>query len=101
MRGTRIYLCRRRGRSGTISVLTRGGLPIAGMSGWAPERLLVAIKPWQRGLPLEPSHASRLADALGASVMIASAVFDARVASKAGRGDAAAVAARARLIEAE
>ena len=71
------------------------------MSRWATERVLVAIKPWQRGLPLESQHASQLADALGAQLMIASAVFDARVASRAGRGDAAALAARARLIEAE
>lgn len=65
------------------------------MSRWAPERVLVAIKPWQRGLPLESQHASQLADALGARLMITSAVFDARVA--AGRGDAG----RARLIDAE
>ncbi len=63
--------------------------------------MLIAIKPWQRGLPLESQHASQLADALGARLMIASAVFDARVASRAGRGEAAALAARARLIEAE
>jgi universal stress protein E len=71
------------------------------MSRWAPERVLVAIKPWQRGLPLESQHASQLADALGARLMITSAVFDARVASGAERGDAAAPAGRARLVEAE
>jgi universal stress protein E len=71
------------------------------MGRWAPERVLVAIKPWQRGLPLESQHASQLADALGARLMITSAVFDSRVASGAGRGDAAAPAARARLSEAE
>jgi universal stress protein E len=70
------------------------------MSRWAPEHVLVAIKPWQRGLPLESQHASQLADALGARLMITSAIFDARVASGAGRGDAAAPG-RARLIEAE
>jgi universal stress protein E len=70
-------------------------------SHWAPRRVLVAVKPWQRGLPLESQHASQLADAFGARLMIASAVFDARTASRAGRGDAAALAARARLIEAE
>ena len=71
------------------------------MSRWAPERVLVAIKPWQRGLPLESQHASQLADALGARLMIASSVFDARVAGNEGRGDAAVPAGRARLIEAE
>jgi universal stress protein E len=68
------------------------------MNRWAPERVLVAIKPWQRGLPLESQHASQLADAFGARLMITSAVFDARVAGRAGRGDEAA---RTRLIEAE
>ncbi|HUO67462.1 MAG TPA: universal stress protein [Gammaproteobacteria bacterium] len=71
------------------------------MSRWAPERVLVAIKPWQRGLPLESQHASQLADAFGARLMITSAVFDARMASDAGRDDAAAPAGRARLLEAE
>ena len=70
------------------------------MSRWAPERVLVAIKPWQRGLPLESQHASQLADALGARLMITSAIFDARVASGAAGGGAAA-SGRSRLIEAE
>jgi universal stress protein E len=71
------------------------------MSRWAPERVVVAIKPWQRGLPLESQHASQLADALGARLLITSAVFDARLASGAGGDDSAAPAGRGRLIEAE
>jgi universal stress protein E len=65
------------------------------------ERVLVAIKPWQRGLPLESQHASQLAEALGAKLMIVAAVFDARIARRVNRGEAAALAARSRLIEAE
>ena len=65
------------------------------------ERVLVAIKPWQRGLPLESQHASQLAEALGAKLMIVSSVYEARVARRANRGDAVALAARSRLIEAE
>jgi universal stress protein E len=65
------------------------------------ERVLVAIKPWERGLPLESQHAAQLAQALGAELMLLSAVFDARIASRAERGNAAALAARARMIETE
>jgi len=65
------------------------------------ERVLVAIKPWERGLPLESQHAAQLAQALGAELMLTSAVFDARVASRADRGSKTALAARGRLIEAE
>ena len=86
----------------TIDALSTGGPAIADhKSRWAPERVLVAVKPWQRGLPFESQHGSQLADALGARLTIVSAVFDARVASKASRGDAAGLAARARLLEAE
>ncbi|HVS23486.1 MAG TPA: universal stress protein [Gammaproteobacteria bacterium] len=65
------------------------------------ERVLVAIKPWERGLPLESQHAAQLAQALGADLMLLSAVFDARIASRADRGNATALAARARMIETE
>jgi universal stress protein E len=65
------------------------------------DRVLVAIKPWQRGLPLEAQHAGQLAQAVGAELMLASAVFDARIAGRAEHGDKAAVAARARMLEAE
>ena len=65
------------------------------------ERVLVAIKPWERGLPLESQHAAQLAQALGAELLLASAVFDARTANRADRGNSAALAARGRMIEAE
>ena len=65
------------------------------------ERVLVAVKPWQRGLPLQSQHASQLAQAFGAKLLIVSAVFDARIGRRVNRGDAPALAARSRLIEAE
>ena len=65
------------------------------------ERLLVAIKPWERGLPLASQHAAQLAQSLGAELMLASAVFDAKIASRADRGSTTALAARGRLIDAE
>jgi len=71
------------------------------MSSETVERVLVAIKPWERGLPLQSQHAAQLAQALGAELMLASAVFDAKIASRADRGHPAALAARRRLIEAE
>src|SRR5689334_11132346 len=64
-------------------------------------RVLVAIKPWERGLPLASQHAAQIAQALGAELMLASAVFDARIASRTERGEPAALAARGRMIEAE
>lgn len=63
--------------------------------------MLVGIKPWERGLPLESQHAAQLAQSLGADLMLVSAVFDARIASRSDRGNAAAIAARGRMIEAE
>jgi universal stress protein E len=65
------------------------------------QRILVAVKPWQRGLPLESQHASQLAEALGSELMLTSSVFDARTAARANSGEAKGLAARGRLIEAE
>ena len=64
------------------------------------ERVLVAIKPWQRGLPLESQHASQLAEAFGAKLMLVSSVFDAKVARRVQR-EGAGADGRTRLIEAE
>jgi universal stress protein E len=71
------------------------------MSSETIKRVLVAIKPWERGLPLESQHAAQLAQALGAELMLASAVFDSRIASRADRGNTTALAARTRMVEAE
>jgi universal stress protein E len=65
------------------------------------ERVIVAIKPWQGGLPLEAQHAAQLAEAVGAELMLTSAVFDARIAARAERGEHAAAIARKRTIETE
>lgn len=65
------------------------------------ERVLVAIKPWQRGLPLEAQHAAQLAEAVGAELMLTSAVFDARIAARAERAERTAMVARQRMIDTE
>jgi universal stress protein E len=65
------------------------------------ERVLVAIKPWQRGLPLEAQHAAQLAEAVGAELMLTSAVFDARIADHAHRGDEDSIIARRRMMDTE
>jgi universal stress protein E len=71
------------------------------MSGTKFERVLVAIKPWQRGLPLEAQHAAQLAEAVGAELMLTSAVFDSRAAARAERGEHTATVARKRMIDTE
>jgi len=73
----------------------------ADMSHSPIERILVAIKPWQRGLPLESQHASQLAEALGATLMLVSSVFDSKTQRRVNRGEDTALAARTRLIEVE
>jgi universal stress protein E len=54
------------------------------------ERITVAIKPWQRGLPLAANHARQLAQSVDARIELVSSVFDAAVAAGSDRGDAAA-----------
>lgn len=54
------------------------------------QRIAVAIKPWQRGLPLAVNHARQLAQGVDARVELLSSVFDASVAAGRDRGDAAA-----------
>jgi universal stress protein E len=64
------------------------------------ERIVVAIKPWERGLPLSATHARQLAQSVGAQVCLVSTVFDAGVAAGCERGAAKAVAARERTLAA-
>lgn len=64
-------------------------------------RVVVAIKPRQRGLPLAAEHARLLARACGGSLLLVSAVFDGRVDAALERGDDAAAKARARSIDTE
>lgn len=63
------------------------------------QRIVVAIKPWERGLPLAANHARQLAQSVGAEIRLVGTVFDANVAAGAERGDFAACAARERAIE--
>jgi nucleotide-binding universal stress UspA family protein len=54
------------------------------------QKILVAIKPWQRGLPLAAGHARQLAQSVGAQIQLVSTVFDAGVAAGRERGESAA-----------
>jgi universal stress protein E len=64
------------------------------------KRILVAIKPWQRGLPLAALHARRLAQQSDAQLQLVTTVFDAAAAAGGERGDAQAARAQARAIAA-
>jgi universal stress protein E len=63
-------------------------------------RILVAVKPWQRGLPLAAHHARQLAQRAGAQLQVLGTVFDARAAARSERGEPAARAARERALAA-
>ena len=64
------------------------------------KRILVAVKPWQRGLPLAASHARRLAQMTNAQLQLVGTVFDAKAAAGSDRGDPGARCARERALEA-
>jgi universal stress protein E len=64
------------------------------------QRIMVAIKPWERGLPLAANHARQLAQSAGARIEIVSSVFDAGVAARRDRGDKAAGRTQDRTVEA-
>ncbi len=63
------------------------------------KRVVVAVKPWQRGLPLATRHAHELVERVGGEMLLAGTVYDARVAAGLERADTAAMTAQARLIE--
>ena len=63
-------------------------------------KILVAIKPWQRGLPLAAAHARQLAQNAGAELRLVTSVFDAAVERRCERHDHAASAARDDAIDA-
>jgi universal stress protein E len=67
------------------------------------KRILVAIKPWQRGLPLAANHARQLAQDADAQLQLTATVFDAAVAaySEARAGPAKARALAAARVELE
>jgi universal stress protein E len=64
------------------------------------QNILLAIKPWQRGLPLAALHARRLAQQSDAQLQLVTTVFDAAVAAGGDRGDAKAAQAQARAMAA-
>jgi nucleotide-binding universal stress UspA family protein len=64
------------------------------------ERILVALKPWERTLPLAANHARQLAQRGGAQLRLLTTVFDASVAAARDRGDAAALASQERAVAA-
>jgi universal stress protein E len=64
-------------------------------------RVLVALRPRQRGLPAAADHARVLAERFGAELIVTSVVYDSSVALGASRGNARSSAARDGMIEAE
>jgi len=62
------------------------------------QRIMVAIKPWERGLPIAADHARQLAQHTGAQIEIVGSVFDAAVSAAQDRGDPAAERARQRAV---
>lgn len=56
------------------------------------QRIVVAIKPWERGLPLAAAHARQLAKSVGAQIRLVGTVFDASVAVGRERSEAPAMA---------
>jgi universal stress protein E len=65
------------------------------------EKVLVAVKPWQGGLPISAYHARFLAEGFGAELRLMSCVFDSQVAVGLARSEARAIGAQAGLIGAE
>jgi len=65
------------------------------------ERVLVALKPWQGGLPLSVYHARFLAQTLGAELRLLSCVFEPEISLGVLKGEAEAAAAQVGLIDAE
>jgi universal stress protein E len=62
------------------------------------KRILVAVKPWQRGLPLAANHARQLAQLADAQLQLLGTVFDARAAVGNERGEPAARLVRDRAL---
>jgi universal stress protein E len=60
-------------------------------------RILVAVKPWQRGLPLAANHARQLAQLTDAELQLVGTVFDPAAAAGNERGEPAARRVRDRV----
>lgn len=64
------------------------------------ERILVALKPWERGLPLAANHARQLLQNVTGHIELVSTVYDAAVAAGRDRGESAAIATQDRTVAA-
>jgi universal stress protein E len=64
------------------------------------KRILVAVKPWQRGLPLAANHARQLTQLADAQLQLLGTVFDAAGAAGGERGEQAALVVRNRTLAA-
>jgi nucleotide-binding universal stress UspA family protein len=64
------------------------------------KKILVAVKPWERGLPLTASHARQLAQSVDAEIELVGTVFDAAVAAGRDRGEPAARTTQERTVAA-
>jgi universal stress protein E len=64
-----------------------------------PKRILLAVKPWQRGLPLAAGHARQLAQLADAQLRLVGTAFEAGAAAGNER-ESAARSARGRVLEA-
>src|SRR5262245_39847429 len=64
------------------------------------QRIMVATKPWERGLPIAANHARQLAPGAGDEIEIVGSVFDAAVSAGRERGEAAARKSQDRTVAA-
>jgi universal stress protein E len=51
------------------------------------QRIMIAIKPWERSLPLAAQHGRQLAQAAGAEIQLLGSVFDAAIGAGCERGE--------------
>lgn len=65
------------------------------------KRVLVALKPWQRGLPLAAAHARALAQGFEGELKLVSCVFDSQVSARLELRETSAFAAQAGMLERE
>jgi nucleotide-binding universal stress UspA family protein len=70
------------------------------MLGMKLQRIMIATKPWERGLPIAANHAQQLAQSENGEIGIVGSVFDAAVSAGRDRGDAAAHRTQDRTVAA-
>ena len=71
------------------------------MTGLSFKRVLVALKPWQTGLPLAAAHARALTRNFGGTLRLVSCVFDSQVAYGLEQRHEGALAAQTGMLERE